>query len=205
MRKIVMLLLVVIISSGALIMNKGTNIKKVEDNKSTNKQITETIAEDQEKDKQHEEKENTIIEKEKETTSPKKENKTEIKKETNNERTTHKNNEPTQNNPSTSNQSSGNNESGVIDQNGNVHQEEKVIVIEKTPWEKLNISEYDWYHKPVHNWMRVDYNVSNCNTVSNCEALCMKDAEELAYTENVSCIQVYSYSGNYLGEMLKRD
>ena len=67
-------------------------------------------------------------------------------------------------------------------------------MIEKTPWEKLNISEYDWYHKPVHNWMRVDYNVSNCNTVSNCEALCMKDAEELAYTENVSCIQVYSYS-----------
>lgn len=205
MRKIVMLLLVVIISSAALIMNKGTNIKKVEDNKSTNKQITETIAEDQEKDKQHEEQENTVIEKEKETTSPKKENKTEIKKETNNERITKKNNEPTPNNPSTSNQSSENNESGVIDQNGNVHQEEKVIVIEKTPWERLNISEYDWYHKPVHNWMRVDYNASNCNTVSNCEALCMKDAEELVYTENVSCIQVYSYSGNYLGEMLKRD
>ena len=39
MRKIVMLLLVVIISSTALIMNKGTNIKKVEDNKSQNEQI----------------------------------------------------------------------------------------------------------------------------------------------------------------------
>ena len=48
MRKIVMLLLVVIISSTALIMNKGTNIKKVEDNKSTNKQITETIVDNQE-------------------------------------------------------------------------------------------------------------------------------------------------------------
>ena len=33
MRKIVMLLLVVIISGTALIMNKETNIKKVEDNK----------------------------------------------------------------------------------------------------------------------------------------------------------------------------
>lgn len=205
MRKIVMLLLIVIISGTALIMNKETNIKKVEDNKSATKQITETIVDNQEEDKQHEEKENTVIEKQEETTSPKKENKTETKKETKKENTTNKNNEPAQNNPSSNNQSSGNNESGVIDQNGNVQQEEKVIVIEKTPWEKLNISEYDWYHKPVHTWMRIDYNVSTCNSVSNCESLCMRDAEELAYTENVSCIQVYSYSGNYLGEMLKRD
>lgn len=201
MRKIVMLLLVVIISGIALIMNKETNIKRVEDNKSTTKQITETIVDNQEEDKQLEEKENKVIEKQKETNSPKKENKTETKKES----TTNKNNEPAQNNSSSNNQSSENNESGVIDQNGNAHQEEKVIVIEKTPWEKLNISEYDWYHKPVHTWMRIDYNVSTCNSVSNCESLCMRDAEELAYTENVSCIQVYSYSGNYLGEMLKRD
>ena len=205
MRKIVMLLLVVIISGAALIINIETNIKKVEYNKSTTKQITETIVDNQDEDKQHEEKENTVIEKQEETTSPKKENKTETKKETKKESTTNKNNEPVQNNPSSNNQSSENNESGVIDQNGNAHQEEKVIVIEKTPWEKLNISEYDWYHKPVHTWMRIDYNVSTCNSVSNCESLCMRDAEELAYTENVSCIQVYSYSGNYLGEMLKRD
>ena len=53
--------------------------------------------------------------------------------------------------------------------------------------------------------MRVDYNVSNCGSVNNCEALCMSDSEELSYTENVSCIQVYSHSGKYLGEMLKRN
>ena len=98
-----------------------------------------------------------------------------------------------------------NSESGVVDSNGNAKQEEKVIVIKKQPWEEAGVSEYEWYHKPVHNWMRVDYNVSNCGSISNCEALCMKDAEELAYTENVSCIQVYTYSGSYLGEMLKRD
>ncbi len=96
-------------------------------------------------------------------------------------------------------------ESGVVDQNGNNKEEEKVIVIKKQPWEELGVSEYDWYHKPVHYWMRVDYNVSSCSSVSNCESLCIKDAEELAYTENVSCIQVYTYSGSYLGEMLKRD
>ena len=95
-------------------------------------------------------------------------------------------------------------ESGVVDPNGNNIPEEHNIVIDKKPWEKAGVSEYDWYHKPVHSWMRVDYSVHTCGTVQNCEALCMNDAEELSYTENVSCIQVYTYSGSYLGEMLKR-
>ena len=96
-------------------------------------------------------------------------------------------------------------ESGVVDSNGNNQPVEKNYVVDKTPWEKAGVSEYDWYHKPVHTWMRVDYSVHTCGSVSNCESLCMNDAEELAYTENVSCIQVYTYSGSYLGEMLKRD
>lgn len=113
----------------------------------------------------------------------------------------------TSTNISTSNANSNksNSESGVIDPNGNAKKEEKVIVIKKQPWEEAGVSEYDWYHKPVHSWMRVDYNISKCGSISNCETLCMKDAEELAYTENVSCIQVYTYSGSYLGEMLKRN
>lgn len=106
---------------------------------------------------------------------------------------------------SNANSNESNSESGVIDPNGNAKQEEKVIVIKKQPWEEAGVSEYDWYHKPVHSWMRVDYKVSNCGSISKCEALCMKNAEELAYTENISCIQVYTYSGSYLGEMLKRD
>ena len=100
---------------------------------------------------------------------------------------------------------SDNQESGMIDPNGNIVEEEKSIVIISNPWEQLGISEFDWYHKPVYSWMRVDYDVSNCNSISNCERLCMNDAEELAYIENVSCIQVHTYSGNYLGEMLKRN
>jgi len=108
---------------------------------------------------------------------------------------------PVQNNHSQNSKT----ESGVVDTNGNNQPVEKNIVIDKTPWEKAGVSEYDWYHKPVHTWMRVDYNVSGCGSVSNCESQCMSDAEELSYTENVSCIQVYTYSGSYLGEMLKRD
>lgn len=121
--------------------------------------------------------------------------------------TKNKTKEETKKSSGTSNQQKqqNNSESGVVDPAGNNQPIEENYVVDKTPWEKAGVSEYDWYHKPVHNWMRVDYNVSSCGSVSNCESVCMKVAEELAYTENVSCIQVYTYSGNYLGEMLKKD
>lgn len=96
-------------------------------------------------------------------------------------------------------------ESGTVDSSGNEVKEEPKKTIVKEPWEQLGISKEDYENKPLYSWMRVDYNVSNCGSVNNCEALCMSDSEELSYTENVSCIQVYSHSGKYLGEMLKRN
>lgn len=114
-------------------------------------------------------------------------------------------NNPTKIEPKTNNQTTNSSsESGVVDSNGNNIPEEHNVVIDKKPWDKAGVSEYDWYHKPVHSWMRVDYSVHTCGSVSSCEAQCMNDAEELSYTENVSCIQVYTYSGSYLGEMLQR-
>lgn len=104
-----------------------------------------------------------------------------------------------------SKETNNNQDSGVIDSNGNAIKEEKVVVVKKEPWESAGVTEYEWYNNPVYSWMRVDYPVSSCGSVSKCESLCMSDAEELSYTENVSCIQVHTYSGNYLGEMLKRD
>ncbi len=95
-------------------------------------------------------------------------------------------------------------DNGTIDNGGNNKPTENEVIVKKKPWEEAGVSEYDWYHKPVYSWMRVDYPVSSCGSVSNCEAQCMKDAEELAFTENVSCIQVHTFSGSYLGEMLKR-
>ena len=96
-------------------------------------------------------------------------------------------------------------ESGTVDSSGNEVKEEPKKTIVKEPWEQLGISKEDYENKPLYSWMRVDYNVSNCGSVNNYEALCMNDSEELSYTENVSCIQVYSHSGKYLGEMLKRN
>lgn len=95
-------------------------------------------------------------------------------------------------------------ESGVIDSNNTNKPTENIVTVEDKPWDLLGITKEDYYNKPVYNWARVDYPVSSCGSVSNCESLCMKDAEELAFTENVSCIQIYTYSGKYLGEMLSR-
>lgn len=95
-------------------------------------------------------------------------------------------------------------ESGVIDPNNTNKSPENVITVEDKPWELLGITKDDYYNKPVYKWARVDYPVSSCMSVSNCESLCMNDAKELSFTENVSCIQIYTYSGKYLGEMLSR-
>ena len=81
----------------------------------------------------------------------------------------------------------------------------QVKTVVKEPWEKLGISKEEYENKPMYSWMRVDYSVSSCGSVQNCESQCMTDSEELSYTENVSCIEVYSHSGKYLGEMLKRN
>jgi hypothetical protein len=96
-------------------------------------------------------------------------------------------------------------ESGTVDSSGNLVKEEQVKTVVKEPWEKLGISKEEYENKPMYSWMRVDYSVSSCGSVQNCESQCMTDSEELSYTENVSCIEVYSHSGKYLGEMLKRN
>ncbi len=138
---------------------------------------------------------------EKKETTPKKNNNSSVSNKSNTSTPKkEEHNEPKQDTVPNNNSS----ESGVVDSNGNILPEEHTVVVDNKPWEKAGVSEYDWYHKPVHSWMRVDYSVHTCGSISNCESLCMNDAEELSYTENVSCIQVYTYSGSYLGEMLQR-
>lgn len=104
-----------------------------------------------------------------------------------------------------SNDSSNNSDSGMVDANGENKPIEKTQTIDEEPWVKAGVSKEDYYSKPVYSWARIDYSISECKTIENCENLCMEDAKELAFTENVSCIQIFTYSGDYLGEMLKRD
>lgn len=93
---------------------------------------------------------------------------------------------------------------GVVDPEGNNKTIDTVKSVDSEPWVKAGVSKDDYYNKPVYSWARIDYPVSQCKSLKECESLCMKDAEPLSYTENVSCIEIYTYSGTYLGEMLKK-
>lgn len=77
-------------------------------------------------------------------------------------------------------------------------------VIPKTAWEELGISEYDYYHKPMWNWARIDFSIEVYKTYEKTREACISKGEE--YFEQglgYSCTGINSYSGDYLGEMLK--
>lgn len=74
----------------------------------------------------------------------------------------------------------------------------------KTAWEELGISEYDYYHKPMWSWGRVDYSIETYKTYEKTREACITKGEE--YFEQglgYSCTSINSYSGDYLGEMIK--
>ena len=57
------------------------------------------------------------------------------------------------------------------------------------------MSEYDYYHKPMWSWARIDYSSRD---------ECVEAGNKL--TEQgigFSCMEVNSYAGTYLGEMLR--
>ena len=44
---------------------------------------------------------------------------------------------------------------------------------EQTAWEELGISEYDYYHKPVWSWARIDFSVDDYATEENTKNACI--------------------------------
>ena len=77
---------------------------------------------------------------------------------------------------------------------------------EQTAWEQLGISEYDYYHKPMWSWARVDYKVENYGTLEQTHQACIEEGYRLQELEQISsftCSNINSYAGNYLGDMLK--
>lgn len=74
----------------------------------------------------------------------------------------------------------------------------------KIAWEELGISEYDYYHKPMWSWGRVDFSIETYKTYEKTREACITKGEE--YFEQglgYSCTSINSYSGDYLGEMIK--
>ena len=74
---------------------------------------------------------------------------------------------------------------------------------EPTPWESLGISEYDYYNKPMWSWARVDYSVKTYGTLEQTHQACIDAGNELEDIISFSCDNINSYSGDYLGDMLR--
>lgn len=74
-------------------------------------------------------------------------------------------------------------------------QEEK-IVHKETAWEKLGLTEDEYYNKPIMKWQKVTHSsMEECKNAGN------KSIENDEY-ESFWCYEVYSPSGKFLGTML---
>lgn len=78
---------------------------------------------------------------------------------------------------------------------------------EPTEWEKLGISEYDYYNSPAWSWQIVDFGINldgnkKCSNSSECLSKCQTYGNEYLKTHSggFKCNNVLSHSGNYLGE-----
>ena len=78
---------------------------------------------------------------------------------------------------------------------------------EQTAWEELGISEYDYYHKPLWSWARIDISIDDYGTEENTKNACISKGNKLMEESQeglgFSCQSILSYAGNYLGEMMK--
>ena len=77
-------------------------------------------------------------------------------------------------------------------------------VKEITAWEELGITEHNYYNKPMWSWARIDFSIKDYKTYEKTREACITKGEEyfkqgLGY----SCTSINSYSGDYLGEMIK--
>ena len=72
-------------------------------------------------------------------------------------------------------------------------------------WEKMGISEYDYYNKPMWSWMKISFKLEDYGSQAATENACREYGNKKAEEESLgfSCTNVLSYSGKYLGEYIK--
>ncbi len=76
---------------------------------------------------------------------------------------------------------------------------------EQTSWEKLGITEYEYYNTPDTKWKKVTHsNITECKKAGDVAIEIKYDENGLAYQDYQQywCYDVISYSGKYLGAML---
>jgi len=101
------------------------------------------------------------------------------------------------------NKNSSNNNANTNNNSSSNTQNNKQSVETKTAWEELGISEYDYYHKPMWSWARIDYSVETYGSYEKAHQACIDAGSSLENIISFSCSSINSYSGDYLGEMLK--
>lgn len=202
----ILVIILVLISVGFIIYNKAslsTNDKKTNDpiieEKESYIESEETILSTSTPEFVEEEQE---VQEEKEV---KKENtdvssKQETKVNNNNNSNTNTSNNSKENNStdnSTTNQA--NNNSNQVTSN----EQPK----EQNIWDELGITEYDYYHKPMWSWTRIDFSINDYQTEENTKNACISKGNQLMDESETglgySCQSILSYSGDYLGEMME--
>ena len=71
-----------------------------------------------------------------------------------------------------------------------------------TAWEKLGISEYDYYNKPMWSWARIDFSVKKYGSYNATHQARIDAGHQLKDILSFTCTNINSYSGDYLGDML---
>lgn len=74
-----------------------------------------------------------------------------------------------------------------------------------TEWEKLGISEYDYYNSPDNPLMTVDFDVNKLGSMEETKNACYNAGANYTGLENYRfrCYETYSYSGKFLGYHIK--
>lgn len=202
---IIILIILLIIGITSLIFlfkpSNDNDIKKLEEPKIKETKITPNSIEDNSKELEKNETNVEVVDENKSTgqVTTKKETQ-EPKKETNTSK-------------SNSNNNVNNNKTNNTKQNEETKKVEpkettQPVVTESkndNPWDRLGISEYDYYNKPMYSWEKVDFKVSDYGSKGATEKAC--EDYGYAYIEThdgaFSCNNVTSYSGAYLGEYFK--
>lgn len=190
MKKKLLIIVLVVISigliSGVFIMKMGNRELKTEN-------TNDNVVQEKEKNKE------STQEKEPEELEKVDEEKDSSKK----DKTDYKNNTKVETNDTSSTINAEKEESNKTP----VQSDNNTSVVEKTEWEKLGISEYEFYNFPAWNWQNVDFGINltddkKCNNETECLTKCQNYGEEYIKTHSggYRCTNVLSYSGKYLGE-----
>lgn len=68
-------------------------------------------------------------------------------------------------------------------------------------WDELGITENEYYNSPAWSWARVDFAIEKYGSQEKCLNACIEYGESTGM--GYSCSTINSFSGRYLGEMLK--